>query len=101
MKKQPSPSTPPARHLLHTLAAAVLLLCHTAAAAQQLSTFTPYSTEMGFVQKEVMQLAQDDKGLMWFATWDGLYCFDGHRFNNYKAQSHTPDMIITDYMTTE
>ena len=31
----------------------------------------------------------------------GVNCFDGHRFNNYKAQSHTPDMIITDYMTTE
>ena len=86
MKKLPSPSTPPAGHLLHTLAAAVLLLYHTVAAAQPLSTFTPYSTEMGFVQKEVMQLAQDDKGLMWFATWDGLYCFDGHRFNNYKAR---------------
>ena len=31
----------------------------------------------------------------------GVNCFDSHRFNNYKAQSHTPDMIITDYMTTE
>ena len=28
----------------------------------------------------------------------GVNCFDGHRFNNYKAQSHTPDIIITDYM---
>jgi ligand-binding sensor domain-containing protein len=54
--------------------------------AQTFATFTPYSTEMGFVQKEVMMLAQDEKGQMWFATWDGLYRFDGYRFSNYKAR---------------
>lgn len=53
---------------------------------QTLSTFTHYSTEMGFVQKEVMKLAQDNKGQMWFATWNGLYKFDGYRFSNYKAR---------------
>ena len=76
----------PVAHLLKAFVATVLWLCHATLYAQPLATFTPYSTEMGFVQKEVMQLVQDDKGLMWFATWDGLYCFDGYRFNNYKAR---------------
>lgn len=59
---------------------------HRNASCQTLSTFTHYSTEMGFVQKEVMKLTQDNKGQMWFATWDGLYRFDGYRFSNYKAR---------------
>lgn len=65
---------------------ACCLLHHTGTHGQTLSTFTHYSTEMGFVQKEVMKLAQDDKGQMWFATWNGLYKFDGYRFSNYKAR---------------
>ena len=28
---------------------------------------------------------------MWFATWDGLYKFDGYTFKNYKA--HPGDSI--------
>jgi ligand-binding sensor domain-containing protein len=38
-----------------------------------------------------MSILQDDKGVMWFATWDGLYKFDGYTFNNYKA--HPGDSI--------
>lgn len=48
--------------------------------------FTSYNTDYGFVQKEVMKIAQDHDGRMWFATWDGLYCFDGYRFANFKAR---------------
>ena len=64
----------------------VMFLTHVSMYGQVLSTFTHYNTEMGFVQKEVMKLVQDDKGQMWFATWNGLYKFDGYRFINYKAR---------------
>lgn len=48
--------------------------------------FTSYNTDFGFVRKEVMRIMQDDNGQMWFATWDGIYRFDGYRFSNYKAR---------------
>lgn len=75
-----------ARSLLVCLFILACLLQHTPCHGQTLSTFTHYNTEMGFVQKEVMKLAQDSKGQMWFATWNGLYKFDGHNFINYKAR---------------
>ena len=33
----------------------------------------------------VNDIIQDHKGLLWFATWNGLYRFDGYNFKNYKS----------------
>lgn len=54
-------------------------------------TFTQYTSESGLSQKTIQSILQDHKGLMWFATWDGLYKFDGYTFKNYKA--HPGDNI--------
>lgn len=54
-------------------------------------TFTQYTSEDGLSQNTIMSILQDHKGLMWFATWDGLYQFDGYAFKNYKA--HPGDSI--------
>jgi len=54
-------------------------------------TFTQYTSEDGLSQNTIMSILQDRKGLMWFATWDGLYKFDGYAFKNYKA--HPGDSI--------
>lgn len=54
-------------------------------------TFTQYTSEDGLTQKNIQGIMQDRKGLMWFATWDGLYKFDGYTFKNYKA--HPGDSI--------
>ena len=48
-------------------------------------TFTQYTSEDGLSQNTIMSILQDDKGVMWFATWDGLYKFDGYTFKNYKT----------------
>lgn len=37
-------------------------------------------------QHTVMDILQDKKGFMWFATWDGLSKFDGKQFTPYKIQ---------------
>lgn len=66
--------------------AAISLSC-----AQLPHTFTQYTSEDGLSQKTVQSILQDHKGLMWFATWDGLYKFDGYTFKNYKA--HPGDNI--------
>lgn len=76
------------------------LLTHITMSGQTLSTFTHYNTEMGFVQKEVMKLAQDGKGQMWFATWNGLYKFDGYRFINYKARPGDGVMMESNRLET-
>lgn len=52
--------------------------------------FTHYSLDDGLSQNTVMSMAQDSKGVMWFATWNGLNRFDGTRFHNYKVQWGNP-----------
>lgn len=65
----------------------LLVFCLAAGAAETPDyTFTSYNSDFGFVQKEVMKIMQDRNGQMWFATWDGLYRFDGFSFSNYKAR---------------
>ncbi|MDR3266032.1 MAG: response regulator, partial [Tannerella sp.] len=56
--------------------------------AQPLSCyFEHYSIEDGLPQYTIMDIMQDHKGFMWFATWDGFSKFDGRTFKNYKVQS--------------
>jgi signal transduction histidine kinase/DNA-binding response OmpR family regulator/ligand-binding sensor domain-containing protein len=45
-----------------------------------------YSAEDGLPQSTVMDIVQDRKGFMWFATWDGISRFDGYTFHNYKVR---------------
>ncbi|GAB6011396.1 hybrid sensor histidine kinase/response regulator transcription factor [Viscerimonas tarda] len=56
-------------------------------AAQLSHYFEHYSIEEGLPQYTIMEIIQDHKGFMWFATWDGFSKFDGYRFKNYKVQS--------------
>lgn len=59
-------------------------------AQEQSCMFTHYSLDDGLSQNTVMSMAQDSKGVMWFATWNGLNRFDGTRFYNYKVQWGNP-----------
>lgn len=52
--------------------------------AQLVPQFTHYSTDDGLPQHTIMDMLQDKKGFMWFATWDGLSKFDGYSFRNFK-----------------
>ena len=54
--------------------------------AQQHCFFTHYSTEDGLSQNTVMNILQDHKDNLWFATWDGINRFDGYTFKTYKAR---------------
>ncbi len=54
--------------------------------AQQKCSFTHYSSEDGLSQNTVMSMLQDHKGIMWFATWDGINKFDGYTFKTFKAR---------------
>lgn len=60
-------------------------VCLSLCVAQPSHTFTQYTSADGLNQRTVQYIIQDHKGLMWLATWDGLYRFDGYTFKNYKA----------------
>ena len=44
-----------------------------------------YSTEDGLASNTIAQMAQDNYGYIWLATWNGLSRFDGYTFYNYKT----------------
>ena len=56
--------------------------------AQLPYTFTQYTGNNEFPQRVISYMLQDQKGVMWFGTWDGLYSFDGYTFNCYKSNSN-------------
>jgi len=53
--------------------------------------FTHYTADDGLSQNRVMDIMQDHKGFMWFATWDGLNKFDGKHFRVYKGEPGDPN----------
>lgn len=68
------------------------LLCLLFVLSTTLSSFAqPYckvdhfSVNNGLSQGVVANIIQDQKGFMWFSTWNGLNKFDGYTFKNYKA----------------
>ena len=48
-----------------------------------------FSVSNGLAQGNVMSILQDQKGLMWFSTWNGINKFDGYTFKNYKIFQET------------
>ena len=44
----------------------------------------------GLSQSSVFAILQDNKGMMWFGTWDGLNQYDGYRFTTYKYNDQDP-----------
>ena len=43
----------------------------------------------GLAQGNVMSILQDQKGLVWFSTWNGLNKFDGYTFKTYKTSQES------------
>ena len=56
------------------------------ASAQPKCFFEHYGVEDGLPQNSIMDIMQDSKGFMWFATWNGLCKFDGYNFYTYRIQ---------------
>lgn len=73
---------------LEKLFITILLLastCLTDALALPSHKFTHYTSEDGLEEYIVQNVIQDHHGLMWFATWDGLYNFNGFKFRRFGA----------------
>jgi len=68
-----------------------LLLFALTANAQNQALLTHFTTDQGLSQNTVVSVHKDQKGLMWFGTWDGLNKFDGYRFTVYKGNPNPLD----------
>ena len=54
--------------------------------AQSQCTVTHYDEFSGMAQWYVTQIVQDQQGMMWFATWNGLNRYDGYEFVCFKSR---------------
>lgn len=43
-------------------------------------------------------ISQDQRGLLWFGTSEGLYSYDGYRFRAFRNQIEDPNSISDDYV---
>jgi ligand-binding sensor domain-containing protein/signal transduction histidine kinase len=63
------------------------------AASQQLS-LRHYDVAEGLAASHVTCIFQDDKGYMWFGTWEGVSRFDGYQFVSYGLKDGLPHTLI-------
>lgn len=61
--------------------------------SQELS-YKQFTGKDGLPGSIVYHAVQDKKGFIWFATKQGVSCFDGRRFRNYTKEEGLPDNDI-------
>ena len=57
--------------------------------------FRGYNAEQGLTSLAITQLSQDAQGFLWVGTEDGLYRYDGSRFQAYSLKQGLPSSQIT------
>ena len=50
--------------------------------------FRHLTVNEGFSRSAVLDILQDQNGIMWFGTWDGLYTFDGYKLKMICQPKH-------------
>ncbi len=45
-------------------------------------------------------VVQDSRGFFWLCTAEGLSCYDGHEFTNYKTADGLPGNWVYDFLQT-
>ena len=60
--------------------------------------FTHLTTNDGLSQGYVVDILQDRRGFMWFATRDGLNRYDGHSFVVYKHDPNDPGSLSSNFL---
>lgn len=61
--------------------------------------FQNFSTTNGLSSNSVLGIVQDNEGMMWFATMDGLNRFDGYNFKVYKNEPQNPNSLSDNFIT--
>lgn len=60
--------------------------------------FQHYTTENGLVQNAVNCMLQDNKGLLWFGTQQGLNRFNGYEFETFRKEPGNPNSLNDEYI---
>ena len=71
--------------LLH-LIIFILLPLQTFANEGQRVYFQYFTERDGYSQSHITCVLQDAQGMIWIGSWEGLYSYDGHRFQRYKPE---------------
>jgi len=61
--------------------------------------FSPVENTAEFSQSRVAQIAQDDKGFMWFGTAYGLNRFDGYGYTVFAGNSRARNQLSGVYVS--
>jgi hypothetical protein len=61
-------------------------------------TFKHLTTNDGLSQGYVVDILQDRRGFMWFATRDGLNRYDGYTFVVYKHDPNDPGSLSSNFL---
>ena len=60
------------------------------------STSIRHFTESdGLPQSLITCVMQDSKGYIWISSWNGLSCYDGYSFSNFKARQGDNCPLVT------
>ncbi|MEO8702769.1 MAG: two-component regulator propeller domain-containing protein [Kofleriaceae bacterium] len=62
--------------------------------------FRSFGSEQGLDNLSIIQITQTADGLMWFATEDGLYSYDGARFHRFDSRDGLPSNGIYTLLPT-
>jgi len=82
-------------------AALALIFCSAATAADADShpmRFDGLTLDDGLSQSTVIRILQDSRGLMWFATENGLNSYNGYEFEHFKRERGNPHTLINDFI---
>lgn len=80
-------------HPIRNLIALTLCLVLACTKAQGQVSFAHIGLRDGLSQSTVLDIAQDAKGNMWFATFNGINRFDGYDFTVYRNEEGNPFSI--------
>ena len=88
------------RHLLSLAILTLLVASHgalfpaRAAAPEGRFQFRSYGAELGLANVAVLQIVQSHDGFIWAGTDDGLYRYDGYRFDGFGLADGLPSTTI-------
>lgn len=77
----------------------LLLFCLSGSAQHPDLRFTHLTTDHGLSQSNITSVLQDDKGFLWFGTFNGLNKFDGYDFEVFNYVHNDPQSISHNYIS--
>ncbi|NDV65796.1 two-component regulator propeller domain-containing protein [Bacteroides sp. 224] len=86
--------------ILKYLSVIFFLFCYTQLCAHSFTICKPYQIEDGLSHNTVWHSIQDSYGFIWFATADGLNCYNGKTNKVYRNELNNPFSIESNYIRT-